>query len=151
MLSRIFDLAIDTEKGKIVGFLLAPVGNKVVAPVDVVSWGSQLVVSDSEDILEIDEIQAVIKVLTRNIPIYRNRVYTKDGLYLGRVINFAVHAKMLTLTKIVVAKRFLGIRHGRLIINSKDIIEINKDSIVVRNLIDTVSIKKLSPDMAPTV
>lgn len=151
ILSRILDLCLNTDNGKVVGFLMAPSGQTVVAPIDVIEWDNSLMIHDQDDIIPSVEIHQVADVSERNIRILGNKVITKDGTYLGKVTNYAVHSKFLTLTKIIVSKSFLGIiRFSRLIIGSKDIIEIKKDAIIVKNLVEPLVVKKLKPAAAPT-
>ena len=152
-LNRIINLAINTDTGKVVGFLMAPSGQTVVSPYDVIAWDSSLTITDREAIVPIEEIRQVEDSIAKGINVYGNRVYTKDGDYLGKVSNYAIHVKFLTLTKIIVVKKLFGIiRTGRHLINSKDIIQIKKDAIIVRNMAETspLKVKKLSTDLAAT-
>ncbi len=149
-IGRVLDLCLNPDTGKVAGFLLAPAGQNAVSPIDVLEWDNSLHVHSREDIVSLEEIHQIKKIQEEGIKIYRNKVYTKDGTFLGKVVNYAVNTHFLTLTKILVFKTFLGfIRHGRLVINSKDILEIKKDGIIVRNLEAPVSVKKLKPGIAP--
>jgi uncharacterized protein YrrD len=151
-LSRILDLCLNTDTGKVVGFLLAPAGQTVIAPIDVIDFDNGLIINDQDDIIPANEIHQIAALREKNIRILGNKVITKDGTYLGKVTNYAIHSKFLTLTKIIATKSLLGIiRYGRLIIGSKDIIEIKKDGIIVKNLVEPLVVKKLKPDMAPTI
>lgn len=149
-LSRVLDLCLNPDTGKVAGFLLAPSGQKAVSPVDIIDWNTAIIIHDGEDIIPLEEIHQIQKIQESGVKIHRNKVYSKDGTYLGKVINYAIHTHFLTLTKIVVARAFLGlIAYGKLIISSKDILEIKKDGIIVRNLDEPVSVKKLKPGIAP--
>ena len=152
ILNRVLDLCVNTDNGKVVGFLMAPSGQTVIAPIDVIEWNDTLLIHDRDDIIPSAEIHQIATVRERNIRILGNKVVTKDGVYLGKVSNYAVHTKFLTLTKIISTKSILGlIRYGRLIIGSKDILEIKKDCVVVKNLVEPLVVKKLKPDMAATI
>lgn len=148
---KVFEIVFHTDTGKIAGFLLSPLGKKVVIPLDVIGWNHSLLIHDNDDIFDIEDIHQVMMSLKKNIWILKNRVITKEGFYLGKVINYAVHDKFFVLTKIVIAKSFLGIfRYDKKIISHCDIIEIRKDAIIVKNPLETAPLPKLSIDVAPT-
>jgi|WetSurMetagenome_2_1015567.scaffolds.fasta_scaffold24982_2 sporulation protein YlmC with PRC-barrel domain len=149
---RIYNIVLNTDTGKVAGFIVSPGGGKVLAPIDVLSWHKAIDVHDVDVILEMDEIRQVYDSLRKNIPVIMNRVYTKKGIYLGKVIDFAISDKLFVLTKIVVAKTILGIiTYSHRIIAHQDILEIKKDAIIVKDLLLAVPIKaaKLSVDAAP--
>lgn len=151
LLTRVIDIVINPENGKVVGFKVYP-EDHVIAPIDVLSLEKALIISSHEDILKTEDLFQVREVLKKNIKIYKNQVVTQDGTFLGRVIDFAIHPKLFTLTQIAVAKTALGIfYYSKHLINSKDIIEIKKDRIIVKNPLGFEPIKKLSIDAAPSV
>jgi sporulation protein YlmC with PRC-barrel domain len=151
-LGRVHDIAMNTDTGKIVGFFVDPGGKKVLAPIDVIHWGSALTVHDEEAILESEEIHQVMEALKKGIRVIRNRVVTKSGEDLGQVVDFAVNDKFFTLTKLIVAKNFLGLfYHRKRMIPSLDVIEIKKDRIIVKDPLKTEPLKattKLRVDTA---
>jgi sporulation protein YlmC with PRC-barrel domain len=151
---NVFDIIINPENGKLVGLLMAPSGGKVLAPLDIIYWNDRIEIHSAEDILEAEEIQMVHHCLKKNIRIYGNKVMTKSGEYLGRVIDFAVHNKLFVLTRIVVAKSVFGlIKYNKRIIAHKDILEIKRGEIIVKDPLPPVRAKataKLSVDIAPT-
>lgn len=153
-IARVYDVVLNTDTGKVVGFLTSPSGQKVVAPVDILFWGNVLSVHDEESILDSEEIHAVSDAFRRGTRVMRGRVVTKSGQYLGQVLDYAVNDKLFVMTKIVVAKMFLGlITYDRRIIAHKDILEIKKDRIIVRDPLRVETIKataKLRVDTAPT-
>lgn len=152
LLSRVSDLILNPDSGKIVAFKVASVGRKMIVPFDILSWNNVIMVHDEEDLLDYDDIHQVREILKKDIRIYKNRVVTKDKTYLGHVVNFAVNQTFFCLTKIVVAKTFLGIfTYSKLIIDSKDIIKITNDHIVVRNPLRPIAVPKLKVDVAPTM
>ncbi|MFC1749441.1 PRC-barrel domain-containing protein, partial [Pseudomonadota bacterium] len=95
------------------------------------------------DVIESSEIQKVEKILELQIPVIKNKVFTKKGEYLGKALDYSMDPKMFVLTSIVVAKSFLGIlQWDRRIIGYKDIIEIKKDAIIVANNFGMAPVKK---------
>ncbi len=158
LISRVLEVVVDPDTGKIAGFLLFPKGQKVLAPSDIVFWDQHIVVQDADDILETNEILKVKEVLAKHTPIIKNKVFTEDKIYLGTVMNFAIDTKHFVLTKILVAKTFLGIfSHDEKIITYNNIIEIRSDAIIVKNLKMPLRVKEQSTakgelkiDVAPT-
>ena len=51
-ISRVVEIVIEPETGKVVGFLLGPRGQSVIAPADVIFWEDSIFIHDEEDILE---------------------------------------------------------------------------------------------------
>ncbi len=157
-IGRVFEVVIDSDTGKIAGFLLMPLGQKVISPRDVIFWNRQLVITDSDDVLETDEIIKVREVLKKNIRIFKNKVLTKKGDYLGRVVDFNMDTGHFMLTKILVAKSFAGLFHyDEKIIAHHNILEIRSDAVIVKNPESTVPVndkkdqqRKLGIDIAPT-
>ena len=151
-IARVFDVVLNTDSGKVVGFLTSPSGQKVLAPFDVLSWGGAITVHDEEAIIDSGEIHQVSESIKKNIKVMRNRVYTKSGEFLGRVIDFAINDKLFVLTKIVVAKPILGIFfYDRRIIAHRDILEIKKNEIRVKDPLRMEPVKaapKLRVDIA---
>jgi len=139
---RVFDVIINTDNGKVVGFLVSSSGHKVIAPVDILTWDHALYIHDFEDILEVDEIHSVREAMRKGIRVWRSRVVTKSGENLGHVVDFMMHDKLFVLTKIVVAKSFLGlINYRRRVIAHKDILEIKKDRIIVKDPLRPIPVK----------
>lgn len=133
-IARVFDVVLNTDTGKVVGFLTSPSGQKVLAPIDVLHWGNALAVHDEESILDSDEIHQVVESFKKGIRVMRSRVVTKSGEYLGRVIDYAINDKMFVMTKIVVGKTIFGlINYNMRIIARSDILEIKKDKIIVKD------------------
>jgi uncharacterized protein YrrD len=130
------DIILDPETGKIVALVVNKRTNKIIVPHDVVEWGDILQVHNHDAIIEADEVLRVGEILKRNAHhIFQNKVVSVDGENLGIVTDYAIDARALKLTKLFVAKVFLGlIRYGSRIINEKNIIEILPDRIVVKNL-----------------
>lgn len=132
-LCRLVDLLIDSDTGKVVAFGVAPGFKKIISPLDVRLWTSQILIRDYDDIVSCEEIIQAKKVFDRHIPILGNKVYSQEGDYLGRVFDYAVHPQMLVLSKIFVAKNLLGLfRVNQRIIPRSCIYEILPNKIIVK-------------------
>ncbi len=132
-LCRLENLLIDSDNGKVVAFGVAPHFKKIISPMDVRLWTSQILIRDHDDIVSYDEILNAQRVVEKNIPILGNKVYSQEGDYLGKVFDYAVHPQMLILTKIFVAKSILGlVQLNRRIIPYSCIYEIMPKKIIVK-------------------
>lgn len=155
---RIIEIVIEPETGKVAGFLLAPRGEYVIAPNDILFWEKNIFIHDEEDILETGEIIKVHEVLKKNIPILHSKVFTKSGTYLGKVYDIGINPKFFVMTKLAVAKNILGLfPFDEKIIAHKNILEIKKDRIIVKDIEATVRAKEkaqkeenLQIDIAPS-
>jgi uncharacterized protein YrrD len=145
-LGKINDVVVNTETGKVVGFFT--VNKKVLSPIDIIEWDENMIINSNSDIIEVDEIHHFKETLKKNIAIYQNRVFTKEGDYLGKVIDFGIDNKFFQLTCIIVAKSLLGtIFWDKRLISSQDILHIKKKEIIVKNLVRPVKMKKLKVGM----
>lgn len=150
-LGKIGDIIINPENGKIAGFYMAPSNRKIIAAIDVLAWNGYIKIPDANDIVEADEVVQIGNILEKNIRVYKNKVYTKDGEYVGVVIDMGFDNKFLNLTCLVVAKGFLGMVYwDKKIIAAQDIIEIKQHKIIIKNLVKPVKMRKLRVDMAPS-
>lgn len=128
------DLVIDPENGKVVGFLLSPGRNHVISPVDVVAWGDSLKVHNHDVIVESGDILRVQEILGRRAPVFGAKVVTEKGKNLGRVVDMAIDTSDFSLTKIYVAKLFLGIlKLSTRLISARNIIEIKGNKVIVKD------------------
>jgi len=148
-IGRVGDVILNTEKGKIVGFLVGPAKKKAIAAIDVEMWNQAIRVNDSGDIIDLNEVQEIAHALEKDIQIFKNRVVTKKGDYIGKVVDFGMDNSHFRLTCLIVAKSFLGIIFwDKRIIAAQDIVKIEKKQITVKNLVKPVKMKKLRVKMA---
>jgi len=131
---RITDVLIDTTDGRVASFFVSTGKMQIISPMDIVFFGQAVVISDFEDIIDPDELIKAKKVIEADIGILKSRVVTKKGAYLGRLFDYFIDTSFYGLTKIVVYKSYFGLfRTPERIIPAKDIIEIKKGLIVVKN------------------
>lgn len=154
---KIIEIVIEPETGAVTGFLLAPRGQQVVSPSDIIFWQDNLFIQDEDDILETHEIIKVKEILNKGIPIMRNKVYTKKGVFIGKVYDIGLNPKLFVMTKLAVAKNIFGLfPFDEKIIAHGDILEIKKDRIIIKDLEATEKVKvssakeKLQIDIAPS-
>lgn len=134
------DLLIDTDRGKIAALIVRRQGSHVIVPMDIRYWGKIIRVSGAEVIISANEVVRVNEVLEKNISVMGNKVETENGKFLGKVVDYLVDTESLDLLKIFVSRTLIGIISvERRVLSSKEIIEITKDKIIVKD--DLVEVK----------
>jgi len=133
-LTVVKDLVVDPERGKLVALKVDINKNLVIAPIDILAWSDAIFVHSEDSIIQGEDILRVAEIQKKNISFYKNRVYSKDGHYLGRVVDFSIDTKSLMLKKLIISKGIIGLVHFDMrIISSKDIIEVTANKIIVRH------------------
>ncbi len=133
-ITTVKNLLIDPETGNVIALVVNENKNLIILPMDVLSWGEAVHVHHRDCIVESDEVLRVINVLKLGINIFGNKVFTKSGKPLGNVYDFSIDTNTMTLKKLFTAKGFLSLfRYDSRIIPAKNIIEILKNKIVVKN------------------
>ncbi len=152
---RITDVIIDYRDGKVAAFFVNNGKLKIITPMDIIFFGQAITISDHEDIIDAQEVIKVDEIIKGDIRILKNRVETQKGDYLGHVQDYYIDVKGFGLTKIVVYKSFLGLFKGsERLIPARDIVEIKKGLIVVKNkwaktyIEDEERVTKLYADVA---
>jgi uncharacterized protein YrrD len=141
------DLLIDPETGKIVAFIVDRSKDLVVLPMDVLEWKNVIHINDHDAIVEAEDLVRVVTLMNKHIQISGQPVETKAGDSLGKVQDFSVDDRSLSLKNLYVYKGWMGLlRYDGVIISAKDIVEILPDKIVVMDKIETV--KEEEGDMA---
>jgi uncharacterized protein YrrD len=154
-IARITDVLIDHNDGKVCCFFVDKGKLKIITPMDILFFGQAITIHDSEDIIDTQDVIKVRQCIESDVRIYKSRVETKKGEYLGKVQDYYIDVKVFGLTKIVVYKSILGLLKSQdRLIPARDIIEIKKDLIIVKNKCAKVfedereRVTKLYPDAA---
>ena len=133
-ISSVRDVLMDPESGKVAALSVNYGKNMVVLPMDIVAWQDHIKIHSYNDIIEANEVLRVEELMKNDIQIFRNRVESQDGTYIGRVYDFSIDPSTLTLKNLYVAKEILGLfRYDSRIISNNEIVEILKNKIVVKN------------------
>lgn len=151
--TTIKDLVIDPENGKVLALVVDISRNRVIAPIDIYSWTEVIKIHNGEAIIEGSEILRVDSVQKSGAKVIRNKVFTKDGVYLGRVVDYTIDSTGLCLDKIFSAKVILGmLRYDSRIIPAKNILEILPNKIIVKGNTEEVKEEEKAPvsDLAAT-
>ena len=142
-ITSVKDLIIDPETGKILAFVVNINKKMIVTPMDILSWQENIKVHNGEAVINANEVLRVENVLNNQINILKNKVYTKNGEYLGKVIDYTVDNQSYLLKNLFVSKGFLGlIRYQSRIIPYKNIIEIKREKIVAKDSLKKIDIKQ---------
>jgi len=136
LVGTIHDVVINPDDGRFLGFIIKEGFGKgklkTLAEKDILGFNEQFILIPSYDTLgEIDEIVRIKSVLDQKVSIIKNKVYTLSGLYLGRVNDFTVDFTSAKLSRLYVDSKSLKNITKDLLIDSKCIVSIKKDKIVV--------------------
>ncbi len=149
--TSIKDLIIDPDNGSLVAILVDINKNLIITAVDVYKWGDVLKVGDRNAVIEGKDVLRVEEIQKRGRFLPHSKVYTKNGVYLGKIIDFSLDSNDLGLRTLFVAKDFLGLlRYGNRLISFKDIVEVLPGKVIVKNDLAVVEEDKEMPvkDMA---
>lgn len=128
-------IIIDPLTGAMAGISLDKKFLRVIPTIDVRMLANPTFISTVDAVCEPDEIIKIASILRTGAIVFNNKVYTKSGIYLGRVYDFAVHSDFLTLTKIAVIKSFLWFfKYDPILLPYTKIIEITPEKIVVEDM-----------------
>ncbi len=129
------DVVMDPENGKMAALVVNINRALIITPIDIYSWGDTIKINNRENIISAKEVMRVEELLKRNVRIFGNKVYNKEGDYLGKVYDFTLDSSNFNLNKIYVSKTFFGLlKLSSRIIAAKNIIEILPEKIVVNDL-----------------
>lgn len=142
-LALIRDIILDPENGKILAFVVR--NNRVIVPFDVERLNSGLFIGDRDRIVPMDDVLRVHQVAQWHIDLIRARVVTeREKRFLGRVVDYEIDTSHMSLTHIQVAKLFFFFRFQERLISLKNIIRIEKHTIIVKD-IKELTVKEKSP------
>jgi uncharacterized protein YrrD len=138
-ITTVKDLIIDPESGKVLAFVVDSNKNLIVMPMDVISWHDVLHINHRDSIISGDDVLRIQAVQKEGTNIFGNKVETKNGKYLGKVVDYSIDNHSMILKRIFVAKGFLGlVRFESRVISSKSILEILPEKIIVKDDLGTV-------------
>jgi len=142
---------IDTDRGKIVAFVLNVFSSEVVLPIDIIQCNDVLLVHSKKDLVPSNETERVNKIKIRGDYLLTKRVETENGIYIGKIYDYTFDNKMFELRNFYVRKAFFFFFfvHNYLI-SSHNIIEVQNDRVIVKDSVlkelDFKFKKKLSAD-----
>lgn len=126
------DIIIDPDSGRVLAFRVN--NQKIISSVDVESIGNSLVIADRDRIVPINEILRVEAVAKMDISIVGARVIgNRSKKYIGRIVDYAIDVKHLSLIAIHCAKVFAFFRFNERIFLYKNIVKISKHTIIVKD------------------
>ena len=126
------DIIVDPETGKVLAFAVDK--NHIIVSMDVERLNSSLYISDKEHIIPIDDVLRVKNVREMRIGIIGEDVITRRGkILLGTVTDYEIDTTQMAIKNIYVAKTFLFFHFAERIISIKDVVKIEKNSIIVKD------------------
>ncbi len=147
VVSRVSDVLIDTETGKVVAFLIGT--RRMVVPMDVTAWErDHLAISNEMHILDHGDVIRVNEVLKKQIPVAGNKVFTESGIYIGRVTDIVFDPRLFEMKKIFVSKTFLIFHYDHRLVTTKQIVEIRQDAVIVSDVFAKSRSKAEAPSLS---
>jgi len=133
-ISVVRDILIDPDNGKVIAFVVDSKKGLVVSPIDIISLKHGVWIKDEGDIAESSDILRVSKVLGEYGSLFGKKVITEDGKMIGKIVDFSIDDKFLSLLKIYTSKTILGIlQYDSRVIPSKNIVMIEKSQVTVKS------------------
>lgn len=136
-LAQVKDILINPDSGKLEA-LWVKMNNslgsrKILLSQDIVEWKLNIYVNDLDAFSVPREIVRLQSMIKQNSRIIANRVETKDGEYLGKVVDFSFDAKVMQLSNLYIIKSWLYFfAIERRVIPYQEIIEILPNKIIVK-------------------
>lgn len=141
----VHDVLIDPENGHIVAFLVSR--KRVVVPFDITRFSSAaLYIADRDSLTPPEDVLRVREVLRLNIPILGAKVTNMHNVYIGKVVDFEIDTKTMSLSHIFTAKTIFFFHTNDRTFARKQIISITKKGIQVK---DDAEVKVKEPKTLP--
>lgn len=127
------EIVVDPENGKVIAFVVDSRRGLIVTAMDVVSVKHGVLIRGRDDVIEAEDVLRVQKVQEIG-GFMGKKVETESGKRLGKVVDMTIDERGLTLNKIYTAKVVLGmIQHDGRIIAAKNIVEVKKNRVIVKD------------------
>jgi sporulation protein YlmC with PRC-barrel domain len=127
-------IILNPDDGKVVALQIYKKPGLIISPIDIISWKQVIKISDGDVMIPAEEVVRVNKIIEEERQFLDNKVYTKSGMYLGKVKDYSFDTEQLQLKKLYVTKTFLGLVHlASHEIPYKYILEVLEDKIIVKD------------------
>ena len=137
IIGHVEDCIIDTDYGKIEALWVRKTGffgkKLVLLPIDILEWKLKIYVDQESCLSPPDEVLRVMKILEHNMYLYRKKVVTTSGVYIGRVYDFNFDMESYHVLNLYIIRKFLFINYQRRIVPMKEVVEITEDEIVIKS------------------
>lgn len=135
MIGTFSDFIINPENGKIEGVALDKNFKKIVPMIDVVAFVVPMMINSMDSICEPSDVIKIEKIINSGTRIMGNKVFTKSGVYVGKVSDYAIHMDAECITKLVVTKTFLELfKTSENTIPTTEIVEITPTKIIINDI-----------------
>jgi len=138
-IAMVGDVIMDTDRGKLLAFVVDKSNQMVIMDRDIIGWGDVIQINNFDDIIEADDIIRLTDIRKKNIVLFGNKVLTREGKVLGKVVDFSLDTNNFELKNLFVAKYILGLlQYDQRIIPASKVVEILKDKVVVEDDLEIV-------------
>lgn len=136
VISLITGVSIDPENGSVVALKCG--FKQILTPFDIVKWDKFVHINDNESLTTKENVIRLQTIPNGSDDILYKPVYTENNEFIGRVYDFTIDTKAMMLWQIFIKKKFLFYTTFETIIQYKNIVEIKKDKIIVKDIHETV-------------
>lgn len=133
------DIVVDPLNGLLLAVIVNSKKTQIISAIDIAGWTNVVHIHNRHVIVDAGDVLRISEILKNGFHIFRNRVESENGEYLGKVFDFTIDEVTMCLNKLFIAKEFLGIfRYDNRIMHAKNILAILPDKIIVKNPLKTV-------------
>ncbi|KKQ72265.1 MAG: hypothetical protein US92_C0001G0186 [Candidatus Peregrinibacteria bacterium GW2011_GWA2_38_36] len=137
LVGAVADFIVNPSNGKIEGIAMDNGFKKVIPAIDILKLAMPVMISEMDAICDADDIIKIKNILSENKKIIGNKVFTKSGIFVGRVYDYAINLGSTCMTKLAIAKSFLGLFHiNEILLPSSEIIEITPEKIIINDILE---------------
>ncbi|KKQ69434.1 MAG: hypothetical protein US89_C0001G0009 [Candidatus Peregrinibacteria bacterium GW2011_GWF2_38_29] len=139
------DFIVDPNNGKIEGIAMDSGFKKVIPAIDILKLSIPVMISEMDAISDTDDIIKIKNILSENKKIIGNKVFTKSGIFVGKVYDYAINLSNMCMVKLAIAKSFLGLFHiNEILLPSSEIIEITPEKIIINDILERKKAKAVA-------
>ncbi|PIZ00204.1 hypothetical protein COY62_03930 [bacterium (Candidatus Howlettbacteria) CG_4_10_14_0_8_um_filter_40_9] len=137
VLGKVKNIVIDPASGNFVALQIYGKGMRkdrcLISSLEIKHLEGDILIVDSEDAVETKEdLPKPYEILKSKISILGSKVFDEAGIFLGRVFDFALDSNIDQMTRIYVTRKgILGFLGSTLIISYIQIVEVNKNRVIV--------------------
>ncbi|MFA6549837.1 MAG: PRC-barrel domain-containing protein [Candidatus Gracilibacteria bacterium] len=136
------DFIIDPNNGRIEGIATDNGFKKVIPAIDILKLSIPVMISEMDAISDMEDIIKIKNILSENKKIIGNKVFTKSGIFVGKVYDYAINLGNMHMTKLAIAKSFLGLFHiNEVLLPTSEIIEITPEKIIINDIMERRKVK----------
>lgn len=140
---HVHDAIFDPDTGKLLAVFVSSQRKKIIVAHDINSISTEKCeVREMDSVVDLDAVLRVEKIFFEGRKFRFNKVFTKKGEYLGKVVDVEIQIPEMMISAIYVSKKLMFVFPGpKRIISREEILEVKKHKIIVRESLKEVKIE----------